>query len=65
MNARGKTSAARQLHLSTIGVIGVLLEGKRKGAILQIMPLIDRLVAELKFFITPALRKQVAELAAE
>jgi uncharacterized protein len=65
MDERKGTEAARNLKLSTIGVMGVLLEAKRRGKIQRVLPLVDRLVAELKFFITPALRRRMAELANE
>jgi predicted nucleic acid-binding protein len=65
MDERKGTSAARQLGLSTIGVFGVLLEAKRKGLIDAVVPRVDRLVAELKFFAAPAVRQRLAELAGE
>jgi len=33
--------------------------------ITQVMPLVDLLIGELKFFITPGLRRRVAQLAGE
>lgn len=65
MDERKGTEAARRLGLATIGVFGVLLEAKRKGLINRVLPCVDRLVAELRFFASPALRQRLAELAGE
>ena len=65
MDERKGTKAARKLGLATIGVFGVLLEGKRKGHISHVIPYVDRLVAELRFFASPAVRKELAQLAGE
>jgi predicted nucleic acid-binding protein len=65
MDERKGTAAARHLGLMTIGVIGVLLEAKRRGLIGHVLPFVDRLVAELRFFVSPRLREQLARLADE
>jgi|ERR1035437_137179 predicted nucleic acid-binding protein len=65
MDERKGTQAARHLGLATIGVFGVLLEAKRKGLIDRVLPRVDRLVSELRFFASPALRQRLAELAGE
>jgi len=65
MDERKGTEAARHLGLATIGVLGVLLEAKRIGRIDRILPCVDSLVAGLRFFISPALRQRLAELAGE
>jgi predicted nucleic acid-binding protein len=65
MDERKGTAAARQLGLATIGVFGVLLEAKRKGLIDAVLPHVDRLVAELKFFTSSAVRQRLAQLAGE
>ena len=65
MDERKGTEAARHLGLVTIGVFGVLLEAKRRGLIEQVLPRVDRLVTELRFFASPALRQRLAELAGE
>jgi uncharacterized protein len=65
MDERKGTAAARKLGLATIGVFGVLLEAKRKNLIEAILPPVDRLIAELQFFTTPAVRKRLAEIAGE
>lgn len=65
MDERKGTVAARQLGLLTIGVLGVLLEAKRRGMIDSVMPRVDRLVRGLRFFVSPVLRRHLAELAGE
>jgi uncharacterized protein len=65
MDERKGTEVARQLGLATIGVLGVLLEAKRKGLIDHILPMVDRLVAELRFFVSPTLRQRLVDLARE
>jgi predicted nucleic acid-binding protein len=57
--------AARTLGLETVGVLGLLLEAKRQRHIPDVLPLVDRLVQELRFFVSPKLRQQLAELAGE
>jgi hypothetical protein len=65
VDERKATFAARQLGLDTVGVLGLLLEAKRAGLIPSVLPLVDRLVAGLDFFVSPALRTQIAALAKE
>jgi len=65
MDERKGTDSARHLGLSTIGILGVLLEAKRQNRITQIMPLVDRLVSDLNFFVSVALRQKIAQLAGE
>ena len=48
--------SARRLGLVTIGVFGVLLEAKRKALIDRVLPCVDRLVSELRFFVSPGPR---------
>lgn len=65
MDERKATEAARHLGLATVGVFGVLLEAKRQGLVERVLPCVDRLVGELRFFTSPALRRRLAELAGE
>lgn len=65
MDERKGTQAARLLGLATIGVLGVLLEAKRRGLIQHVLPHVDRLVSELHFFVAPDVRTRLAELADE
>lgn len=45
--------------LRVTGTLGVLGQAKRRGLIANVGPLIDRLRAEINFFISPALRREV------
>ena len=65
MDERKGTEAARRLGLYTIGVFGILLEAKRRALIDRVLPRVDRLVSELRFFASPALRQRLAQLAGE
>lgn len=65
MDERKGTQAAREMGLTTIGVFGLLLEARRKGLINQLLPLVDRLISELRFFASPSLRQRLAQLAGE
>ena len=65
MDERKGTAAARQLGLNTIGVFGILLEAKHRALIDRVLPYVDRLVSELRFFASPALRQRIAGLAGE
>jgi predicted nucleic acid-binding protein len=56
---------ARRLGLRRIGALGVLLRLKSRGLIARVLPLVDRLQAELNFFISPDLRAQIKLLASE
>lgn len=65
MDERKGTETARRLGLATIGVFGILLEAKRRALIDRVLPRVDRLVSELRFFASPALRERLAQLAGE
>jgi uncharacterized protein len=56
---------ARELGLATIGVLGLLVRAKQKGLLNAVTPQIDRLTAELNFFISEALRNEIIRLARE
>jgi uncharacterized protein len=65
MDERKGTEAARRLGLATIGVLGILLEAKRRALIDRVLPCVDRLVSELRFFMSPAVRQRLDQLAGE
>ncbi|HEX7377062.1 MAG TPA: DUF3368 domain-containing protein [Pirellulales bacterium] len=65
IDERKAASAARGLGLTAMGVLGVLLEAKRKNLLDLALPCVDRLVSELNFFVSPALRERFAQLADE
>lgn len=56
---------AVQLGIKTIGVLGVLLQGKRSGLITKLRTLLDQLDQEAGFWISPGIRQRVLQLAGE
>ena len=51
--------------LVPLGVIAVLLSAKQKGLVPTVLPLLDRLTAEINFFVSSDLRIQTAFRAGE
>ncbi|MCY7410978.1 MAG: DUF3368 domain-containing protein [Chitinophagales bacterium] len=47
------------------GVLGILLEAKKMNLITEIKPVMDRLIVESRFFISPNLYSEVLSLANE
>ena len=62
--AAGRAEAKR-LGLVTIGVIGLLHRAKIQGRVPAVLPLLDRLRDEAKFFVSDALREQAKRLCRE
>ena len=60
----GRAVAAR-LGLRTIGILGILLDAHAHGRIPKVAPVLDRLEQEAGFWIAPALRARVLQLANE
>lgn len=58
-------AAAKQLGIATIGVVGLLVRAKTEGRIVAVLPLLDRLREEAKFFVSDALREQARRLSGE
>ncbi|MBD2576575.1 DUF3368 domain-containing protein [Oscillatoria sp. FACHB-1406] len=56
---------ASQYGINLTGVLGVLLEAKRKGLILAIKPLMDRLINEVEFRVSEQLYNFVLNAAGE
>ena len=56
---------AEQAGLRFIGLVGVLIEAKRRGVISAICPILDRLVTEAGFRLAPVLRAAVLREANE
>ncbi len=61
---RGHEMAVR-LGLRTVGVLGILLQAKASGSIPKLSPILDQLERDAGFWIAPALRARVLELAHE
>ena len=64
LDERAGRRLARGLGLSIIGVLGVLLMGKRRGLLPAMKPCLDRLL-EYEFRISPALYERVLRDAGE
>lgn len=56
---------AAQLGLKPIGIIGILLEARRRGLIGAVEPVLERLESDAGFWIAPGLRRRVLGLAGE
>jgi len=65
IDERKGNDAAKRVGLATIGVFGVLLEAKKRSLIANVLPLVDRLVKDLKFYTSPSVRQRLADLANE
>ncbi|WP_324634942.1 DUF3368 domain-containing protein [Phormidium sp. CCY1219] len=56
---------AIDLGLSITGLLGILLVAKRRGLITQIRPIMDSLILEANFRISPNLYREVLAAAGE
>ena len=54
-----------RLGLRTIGILGVLLESRRRGLIPGLKAVLDQLETEAGFWLSPQLRLRVLRLAGE
>ncbi len=61
---RGRQKAI-ELSLKPLGVLGILLRAKQDNHIVQVKPLLDRLIDEADFFVHPRLYQDVLKLANE
>jgi predicted nucleic acid-binding protein len=57
---RGRATA-EYLGLPVLGLVGVLVQAKRKGLLQEIRPLLDRLRTEVGFFISGVLYERVCK----
>jgi len=58
-------AAATALHLTTMGLLGLLLQARQRTLIPAVAPLLDRLQQEARFWIAPSLRAAVLLAAGE
>jgi uncharacterized protein len=65
MDEAAGRAMAKQLGLQPVRVLGLLLRGKQRGLIASVVPLVDRLEAELGFFLSAAVRAEALRLAGE
>ncbi|MEI6441848.1 MAG: DUF3368 domain-containing protein [Nostocales cyanobacterium ELA583] len=61
---RGRAEAQR-LGIRITGLLGVLLEGKKRGFIVAVKPLMDKLIENSTFWISPLLYDKILLLAQE
>lgn len=61
---RGRKAATR-LGLNVIGILGILIEAKKKGLIHSLRQQLDALIVVAGFRISPLLRRKVLEVARE
>jgi hypothetical protein len=61
---RGRQVATR-MGLTYIGLLGVLLEAKRKGFLPEVKPVLDDLLAKAGFWVSPQLYTRVLQAAGE
>lgn len=56
---------AESLGIDIVGLLGTLLKAKDMGIISEVRPIIDQLIRQAGFFISPQLRGHVLSLAGE
>ena len=60
----GRQVAAEQ-HLRFTGILGILIEVKRKGLIASVKPILDNLIVTAEFWVSPLLHKRVLQTVEE
>lgn len=58
-------AAATALKLTTMGLLGILLQARECSLIVAVAPLLDRLEQEARFWMSPSLRAAVLRAASE
>nr|WP_244141990.1 DUF3368 domain-containing protein [aff. Roholtiella sp. LEGE 12411] len=61
---RGRAEVQR-LGIRITGLLGVLLEGKTRGFVVAVKPLMDKLIEDSTFWISPPLYDRILILAGE
>lgn len=56
---------AESLGIDIVGLLGTLLKAKEMGLLSEIQPILNRLIEQAGFFISPQLKKHVLALAGE
>jgi predicted nucleic acid-binding protein len=65
MDERAGRAVAAEMGQKTIGVLGLLIEAKRRGLVASLEPFLDRLQREGGFWIAPQLRQFVLSAGLE
>ena len=58
-------AAATALKLTTMGLLGILLQARQRGLIASVKPFLDRLEREARFWMAPPLRTAILRAADE
>ena len=56
---------AVELGIGIKGVLGLLIDAKLAGHVPAVRPLVDRLVTEIDFHVSPGIRRQILARAGE
>ncbi len=65
IDERAGNRIARRLKLRPLGLVGVLIEAKASGHVRALVPLLDRLENEARFWLSPHVRLQALRVAGE
>jgi uncharacterized protein len=65
MDEKAGRAAAAALGLQCVGLLGILVEARRRNLIVHLGIHLDRLQSEARFWFSPTLRQQVLQLAGE
>ena len=65
IDERRARAVATRLGLNVVGVLGVLVEAKRKALIPQLKPLLDDLITRAGFWVSAQLYEQVLQAVGE
>lgn len=65
VDERKATRVALASGLQTIGVLGLLLRGKREGHIAAVLPCVEQLRDKLRFFVSPRILARVMQECGE
>jgi uncharacterized protein len=65
MDERKGRNEAKRLGLKITGILGILLAAKQGGLIISVQPVMDGLIAQANFRVSPALYAEVLKLATE
>jgi predicted nucleic acid-binding protein len=65
MDERRGRQVAGRMGLTTIGLLGILLEAKHKGYVSAVKPIVDDLIAKAGFWVSRQLYVRILQAAAE
>lgn len=65
MDERRGRAFAQELGLNVVGLLGILLQAKNQNLIAAVKPLIDRLIQEADFRVSPQLYRSILQIADE